>query len=91
MVAVFDQVNAITTIGPLFCADAPQNFSLLYSNEVQTVKTDSYNSTLFGLMVGFYEKARARMGPSGSILMLARHCRQGGKILDIQVSQPMMV
>jgi hypothetical protein len=47
MVAVFDQVNAIATIGPLFCADAPQNFSLLYSNEVQTVKTDSYISALF--------------------------------------------
>jgi hypothetical protein len=47
MVAVFDQGNAIATIGPLFCADAPKNFSLLYSNEVQTVKTDSYISALF--------------------------------------------
>jgi hypothetical protein len=53
MVAVFDQGNAIATIGPLFCADAPQNFSLLYSNEVQTVKTDSYISILFGLMAEF--------------------------------------
>jgi len=52
MVAVFDRGNAIATIGPLFCADAPQNFSLLYSNEVQTVKTDSYILILFGLMAG---------------------------------------